>query len=265
MMATRRLNRRQTSYVLAGSMGFAIALALAFFIFAMPMDLFELAILASHLPSLLAAAEPPLGETARMAVAGVGGLFAGAMTVVLFLVSDHHEEQRRQAAKRPTFSNAEFNMFAAPVPAAAEAAPLPAPSWAREAGAIFPAPVLQEDIVAESEPAAADDEPIFVDFSALRSARSTTTDQPLDLGQWRLGKAAEKEIVDAATEPTPATASGTNQTEEDSIAGLMSRLEAGLDRRAEKGDVPAKPPAIPTRGSGLRSTLDELRKMAVRG
>ena len=65
MMATRRLNRHQTNTVLAGAMGFALALAVGFFVIAMPDDIFEALIRATGLPSVLAAAAPPFGQTAR--------------------------------------------------------------------------------------------------------------------------------------------------------------------------------------------------------
>lgn len=54
--------------------------AVAFFFLAMPMVLLEQGVIASGLPSLIAAAGPPLGAIARTLVAGSLALLAGATT-----------------------------------------------------------------------------------------------------------------------------------------------------------------------------------------
>jgi hypothetical protein len=59
-------------------------LSLGFALFAMPSDLFSSLVLKSGLPSLVAAAQPPLGATARLAAAGAGAL--GAFVAVALIL-----------------------------------------------------------------------------------------------------------------------------------------------------------------------------------
>lgn len=57
--------------------------SVAFFTWAMPSGLFESLVSATGLPSVLAAARPPLGETARLAVVAAGGLVAFGLVWLL--------------------------------------------------------------------------------------------------------------------------------------------------------------------------------------
>ena len=275
MMAARRLNRRQTGYVLAGSMGLSMGMAFAFFIFAMPSAMFESIIVGSGLPSLTAAAQPPLGETARIGVAGMAGLLAGAVVIALSLLSDRYEERRRSATKRPLSVHADFAAFEAAMSPAHTARPIPAPASVLDRAPEYPAPIVSEETPAKPEqpPEQANDGPIFVDFQAFRGVQRPVDEAPLDLGQWQVIPTPESEPAQIAPEPTPPAAKTASpvaaklvepMAEDDSIAAMMQRLEAGLDRRIEQGNGAAVPPTISSNPAGLRSTLEELRKMAVR-
>lgn len=272
MMAARRLNRQQTGYVLAGSMGLSIAMAFAFFVFAMPSAMFESIVMATGLPSLIAAAQPPLGDTARLAVAGAAGLLAGGATAALFLLADRREESRRERAKPPFSVASDFDLFeAAPAPARApEHRPAPPPVF--ELAQEYVMPVEQAEQVVEaprSAPAPVADQPesgpIFVDFRAFRETpgadveKAVNASAPQMMPSPKAEAAAAKDVTPTSLKAQPSAPEG-----DDSIAALMQRLEAGLDRRVEQGKQTAAPPAIPANPSGLRSTLEELRKMAVR-
>jgi hypothetical protein len=279
MMAARRLNGRQTGYVLAGSMGLSIAMAFAFFVFAMPSALFESIVIGSGLPTFIAAAEPPLGETARLAVAGVVGLLAGVTVVTLFLLGGRQEDRRRAAAKRPISAHEDFSAFEAANFSLSQAQPLSVPAAAFEP---TPDPVAQTvpaDVagdVEEPESESVSDGPIFVDFRAFRDTPRPAPEEPLELGQWQVVETPKVEPAAAAPEPfktAPPTLKAApispptpvrQEEQDESIAALMQRLEAGLDRGVEQGTGASVPPPVPSSPAGLRSTLDELRKMAVR-
>lgn len=273
MMATRRLNRRQTNMVLAGAMGFALALAVAFFVVAMPEDVFEGLILATGLPSVLASAQPPLGETARLAVAILSGGVAGIAVIGLFLVTGR-QPRRKAETVRPFSASGDIALeLDEPIPAV-ERENVFIPESAPEAEtpatpAFIPLPVAEEkpieiEIPVESPPSAEkiEDAPIFLDFKAMRAATQPANDAPaLDLGEWKVAEPAPEPEQAKPSRPITAPA---QIAEDEPISALMQRLEAGLQRRTAQGEALAQPPVINRSGVGLRSTLDELRKMAVR-
>lgn len=134
------------------------ALAVAVFAFAVPADLLGRAVEASGLPSLFAAAEPPLGFKAR-AILGLGGAFA-AFGLVLVLLrgldrigaekmafapdaeGDMPPRRRRDVhpdapARRPINAARDFGE---PAPPAEPAPGAPTPFWLAEADAVEPEP-----------------------------------------------------------------------------------------------------------------------------
>lgn len=264
-MTTRRLNARQINSMLAGFMGFALALAVAFFVVAMPEDIFEGLVAATGLPQFLTMAEPPLGQTARMTVAALTGSLAGMLVIALFLWTGRKPEKKADIV-RPFSAGGDFVPLG--LAETVEARPLrPALSSREEDPVSIGNMAVVERIVEEPAPAEIETEtdrttPIFLDFTAIRAAGRQPGDAaPLDLGQWKM--AEPEQLLAAAPRPRPITAP-TQAIEQESISALMHRLEAGLERRSERGAEPTEPPAINKSGAGLRSTLDELRKMAVR-
>jgi len=266
-MASRRPKGRKVGYILAGSMGFMLALALAFFVIAMPADLFERLISASGLPSIISAAAPPLGMTARMIVAGLIALIAHAAVITLFLLLDRdaRPKQPERALEPAFFVPPQFEEISE-----ASVAPFPKPAQAEIVDVAFsplPSPV-------DSRPA--DDAPIFLDFQALRGSRPVET-KPTELSEWKMVESRRAEASPPASKPLPQaervkplssiampSPARAHEDGDDSIAALMRRLEAGLERRAQAGAQPAQAPKIDRGSQGLHSTLDELRKMAVR-
>jgi hypothetical protein len=282
MMASRRLNRRQTNAVLAASMAITIALAVAFFVIAMPRDLLEGLVSATGLPAILSAAQPPLGETARLILAACGAGAVGAIVLGLFLLTDR---QPARKADKPESGNPFFADLDLPV----EPKPEPVitmPSFARSAAFelqaepveplnmseivetieltdVIEEPVADAPVAVEPDPVAPQkDAPIFLDFKAMRAGTPPSNDpSPLDLGQWKFADSVQEE---KPAPPRPITAPARQSGQEESISDLMARIEIGLERRAVKGAAPTVAPAIDRSGVGLKSTLEELRKMAVR-
>lgn len=254
----RKITKRQANFIMSEVTGIVLALAVAFFFVAMPADIFGQLVSASGLPAILPAAAPPLGETARMIVAALAGSLSGMAVILLFLLLDRQPEKQPETV-RPFFANSDL----APLEAMplTQAKPLDLPSAREEPMVVVPFEIVED--LPEKESSEPLDGPIFLDFQAIRAAARPVADQPpLDLSQWRI---AEPEL---APEPTPQSqplsiTPPDRRTEDESISALMARLESGLEKRVEQGRAPAKAPEINRSGIGLRSTLDELRKMAV--
>jgi hypothetical protein len=199
--------------------------AVAFFFFAMPMVLLEQGVIASGLPTLIAAAGPPLGATARTLVAGsfallTGGITWGAITLAGLIgrprrpgadnegqdwatISIDHAERHDAPARRPIFASRELG------------APLEPP--VEELAEIFP-----EDDVLELVDILPDEPP--------RTAGSSGEAPPIAELMARLEAGAERRAARSATAaPAP------------------------------------EPPATAREFEGaLRSALDDLKRMAAR-
>lgn len=128
---------------LAPALGGALGLAVAAAVAVMPSALLESLVMASNLPAVLAAAEPPLGVTARVSLLLVAGggvaLFAGFALWLLFgnrtialgqAPSDPDVPQVRRADSHPDAPPRPpvraHRDLGAPPPAAAPERPLPA-------------------------------------------------------------------------------------------------------------------------------------------
>jgi hypothetical protein len=181
-------------------------------IFMTPGWLFERMVTASGLPSLIAAAQPPLGETARKlsAIAGGLGVFASLWLALALL---------RAAIKRNAPPKARGRRIDAAIPVAESNVlkrkrdpifaerELGAPFMSDEAIAVAATIAPAAPTVAEPEAAA---EPMI--------APSTNNEEPL--------------ILDRIA-PAPVA-------QEKGLANELTRLETALERRAERG-LSAKP------------------------
>lgn len=130
----------------------------------------------------------------------------------------------------------EAPLAADPVPVRAEPEPEPI--------AIEPEPAVLEPAVLEPvvlEPVVL--EPVIAEPMAVEPAVAAEMPSPI------AAFAPEDEPA-----PTPARA------QRQSIAAMMDRLSAGLERRAANGEAPAIPPRAPA----LRDALDELNRLAAR-
>jgi hypothetical protein len=176
-------------------------------IFMTPSWLFERMVVASGLPSLIAAAQPPLGETARKlsAIAGGLGVFASlwlALSLLRAAIKRNMPPKARGSRIDAAIPVAESNIIKRkrePIFAERE---LGAPFMSDEAIAV--AANIAPAAPAVAEPAA-DPEPTITP--------STSEQGPLSLDR----------IAPASV------------TQEKGLASELTRLEAALERRAERG------------------------------
>ncbi|HEX9932702.1 MAG TPA: hypothetical protein VGB08_07650 [Allosphingosinicella sp.] len=288
-MATKFLNEAQRG-ASRGSIDFPLALlaglSVGFVAFVMPADLLSRAVELSQLPSILSAAEPPLGNKARAALAAIA---AGGTILAVFLLlrmlgrkAEAPRRREREAAEperefeAPRLRRSDVHPDAParrPILAARELgeptpsrAPFPAPAPA-------PAPFWRpEDFPAEPQAEQADDGPADeLELDGPGIEMLAPAPPPVDptaaptLPEPVLVPAAALEA--AAAPPTAETAG------DDSIAELMARLERGLARRRQERHEtafvpPTAEPAVfvePERGDDrLRSAIENLQKMAAR-
>jgi hypothetical protein len=251
------------------------AVAVAFLAFAMPSDLLTDLVGSSGLPSLLPAAEPPLGFKARIGIGVAGAVLVFGLVFVLLRVLDRTglEARDREEAlpQGPRARRRDFHPDApAPRPISAardfgEPAPpiAPKPLWL-EPAEVEPQPLAFQP---EPEPEGFDPEPIAPEPQPFefRQEPEPVADQvepgPFELHPEPAPVAGdpepsefprepdpchvEPEPVDFATDPEPAPAPAIDGSA--SIAELMARLERGLARARTGQDMaaPAFPPAEP--------------------
>ncbi len=220
-------------------------LAVAFLAFAMPTDLLTELVGSSGLPSLLPAAEPPLGFKARIGIGLIGAVAAFGLVFLLLRLIDRTGYDTPRAApsfegsgdlpklrrrdahpdapgRRPISAARDLGEPAPPEPPAGAT-----PFWLAEADPVAPA--------AEPEPVAA---------APVPEPEPEPEPQP------------EPEPVDEA----PA-----------SLVELMARLEQGLARRgarpafAPASSAPAPPQVFPEASDDrLQSAIDSLQRLASR-
>jgi hypothetical protein len=230
--------------------------------FIVPPDLLADLVAATRLPDMLPAAQPPLGNTARIAlgVAGALAVFLGVFTLLRFLdrmpksrhaiklgvprvrKRDRHPDA---PAPRPISASAEFGE---PVEANVPVWLSPAELAGEEMELAGPATEKVSDI--ELEPEA-------MNAVIPEAEASSTIDR-------KLLASLDAPIFDA---PSPARLRG------ESIAELMERLERGLARRqpVTEGPIRSKPvrksqpaPRQEWDDDRLQSAIDSLQKFASR-
>jgi hypothetical protein len=212
------------------------AAAAVFFAFAMPQDVLSQIVSATGLPSLFAAAQPPLGLTARIAIALVGALFTFGLVFFLLRLLDRSglDAARERPIAGPEDGEAprrrrDFH------PDAPVRRPI---SAARDLGEPAP-PVPPKPVV-----------PVWLDEA-----------EPV---------AAPKAAVVPEPEPEPEPVPVPVPEMPTSIAGLMERLEQGLARRQPRHGAPAAPAAQAPQvfpeapDDRLQSAIDSLQRLAAR-
>ena len=212
----------------------------AFVVFAMPDRHFASIVEASGLPQILAAAQPPLGQTARLAAIAA----AGAATFLLVWLVLRALAPKKRAPKRR----------AAPVE-------------------IDFTPKIRR---ADAHPDAPARRPIFAGLD-LGEPEETydVAFTPLEIEEeLEIVAAPQEEPIAAAPETIPAMAARLPEPPElvqASIPDLMQRLEVGLLRRQNQSwpvaDAPKKAPAAEAVrvDERLRTAIDELQQLARRG
>ena len=241
-------------------------IAVAFAAFAVPSDVLAELIGATRLPEILPAAQPPLGTTARIALASGGAL---AVFVLAFLLLRWLDRFAAAPAKPATVAPLRPASIEAPKlrkrdshPDAPAVRPISAirefgepasPIAVKRRPTIEPEPEpARESEVARHEPA----EPIAVERMPMLEPEP---------GPARLSSVARPEPAepDKSAEPLRPP----------SLSELMARLEKGLaERRTEpaaaEADVPAARPApqvFPEAGDDrLQSAIENLQRLAAR-
>jgi hypothetical protein len=218
--------------------------AVAFFFFAMPLVLLEQGVIASGLPTIIAAAGPPLGATARALVAGTFALLSGGTTWLLITLIGMIGRPRVRRSR-------DADETAVPL-----AQPLDLPATAPPRRPIFATAELGAPIADVQE----------AEFEVA------TIDQPA-ANPWKPLEVPLEDVLDLVdTVIDHPFTSLPDLDDELPILDLMARLEAGAERRAAKAATIARaasrsePPRETTTefDGALRDALAELQRMAVR-
>ena len=285
--------RRNGPLLDLGLAGFA-ACSAGFAAFAMPEQLFSGLVAATGLPSVLSAAQPPLGATARLA-------FVAAVTLVTFgfvwslmraldrrpaAAAAGGADELAAAAELPRMRRADAHPdapvrrpllarqdLAEPEDAAFEEVAAPAP--AAELPAFLPAsdsePDLETGGFGKRRAPAPEPEPAPVEELLEPSA---DIEFPLELTE--TADEQPEPVVAQAQAPEPAPAPETAAAApagEDSLTALMQRLDKGLvrKRQALEGPPPqaaeeAAPAPVPEPvRNRLRSAIRDLEQISARG
>jgi hypothetical protein len=250
--------------------------AIGFVVFAMPGWRFEQLVGLSGLPAVLAAAQPPLGWTARIAVAVVGAAAAFALALMTLRIAERLGSRLGRARKAEEVPEAlpirrrrvDSHPDAPPRPPVSAKGDLGEPA-ADEPGAPAPRPFWLPDDFPEVEREEADR------WEAEREDHAEAEDEPtLDLAEF----AAEPDRAGVMrSKPTPehepAAAARAAPVHAESIAELMARLERGLsDPAPSHASAPEPFPAAQAPADAfpeatedrLRGAIDGLRRLARR-
>jgi hypothetical protein len=221
--------------------------AVAFVAFAMPGDLLTGLVSASGLPSLLAAAEPPLGLKARAGVGLAGALAAFVLVFALLRLLDRSgfEKPRPEAAPPPEEADLPRLRRRDVHPDAPVRRPI---SAARDLGEPAPPP----------EPVKAAVTPVWL-AEAQPEPEPAPPPEPIEAA------ATPVWVAEAQPEPAPAV--------EASLDDLMARLAQGLARRRTRQaftpqpQPPAPAPQVfPEAGDArLQNAIESLQRLAARG
>lgn len=267
------------------------ALSAGFVAFAMPQPLFSGLVEASRLPDYVAAAQPPLGETARFAAVGAAALltFAAvwALMAALGRASARPRPEAEPEAEAPRLRRADSHPDA----------PARRPLLARDLGEPldledFPqAPAEEEPSFTEAEqrplpaflvPQEPEPEPVAradSDFEAPESPWEEPEPQWSSAApQWpevepEPAMQAEDEAID---DPLPISELAARLPEADeesdqSLAQMVNRIEFGLSRKRQAlpaADLPTaeeSPTEEEKVGHRLRSAINDLQKIASSG
>jgi hypothetical protein len=258
----------------AGLAAFA-ALSAGFVAFAMPDALFTGLVETSRLPDFLAAARPPLGETARFAAVAGAALFSFAAVWALMAALGRAPARREAVAEpevqAPRLRRADAHPDAPPRPpllARDLGEPLELDRFASEpaepiqfAGAeLRPLPPFLIPQEAEPEPAAEAGE---------RFAEPESEPEPEAQAEWEEEPATAAEDMPIAELVARLPEAG--EESDQSLSQLVNRIESGLSRKRQAlpaVELPAaEEPAIEQErvGHRLRSAINDLQKIASSG
>lgn len=239
------LRRQRLSFALAPAAGLVLGVLTAAIFLLLPLDRLEGLVLASGIPAVIAAAEPPLGFTARLAIALFSGVFlGGVLWFALFLAVGGRTlafgpEEELVDPTIPVLRRADAHPDAPP------RAPLLA---TRELGTPF---LEVRAKGAEAAPPSPVERPLPADLDVPLAAY----DPAAFSGAQRFGPGERIATFDlpvpAPSAPAPARAAPPRDTEA-TISALLERLERGVVDRQQRADR-------------FDATLTALRRLAPRG
>lgn len=235
-------------------------IAVAFAAFAVPSDVLAELVGVTRLPEILPAAQPPLGTTARIALACGGALTVFALAFLLLRWLDRF-------AAAP----------ASPRPAAAEGPKLRKRDVHPDAPAVRPISAIQE-FGEPASPLAVKRKPVVEPEPepAVETVPAVEPESEPVLSVATLRKLAIEEVHEPVARPEPAVArpEPAEPIRPPSLSELMARLEKGLAERrtvpstADEAAAPAPRPApqvFPEAGDDrLQSAIESLQRLAAR-
>lgn len=259
--------RQRLNLPIAGAAGAASALIAALVFAFAPLSLVESLVVASGLPGLVGAAQPPLGSTARALLCFGGSVAAGA---VVMLVMGRIVGTRSIALGKRRADGFEATPIVRRADSHPDAPPRPPVIATRELGA----PMMS--VGAEEERSLPRDlDTPLAEFDPLAFIESHPP-QPLPNGDdpdyavavpaplSRPAVFAAGERFDTfALNPPPARSSRPPQPAFDrevSVPALLERLEAGISRRATDGGI-----RVDQGDTRLSIAIDSLRRLAAAG
>lgn len=249
----------------AGLAAFA-ALSAGFVAFAMPEPLLSGLVRASHLPDLVAAAQPPLGETARFALVGAAVLFAFAAVWALMGALGRVPAPRAVAAEPDSEAPRLRRADAHPD------APARRPLLARDLGEPLEldevAPASTEgDPFPESEP-----RPLPAFLVPQEPEPEPVAEAEAEPAQPEAKPEPEAEAAPVPIAERAAQLPESGAEDDQSLSKLVNRIEFGLMSRKRQAlstaELPpaGEPPAEQDKvGHRLRSAINDLQKIASNG
>lgn len=258
----------------------ALAAASAgFVVYAMPESLFSGLIQASRLPDLLPAAQPPLGDTARLAVVGTAALFVFAAVWALLAALDHVPAGRRSETAPEAEAETEAETPRLRRADAHPDAPARRPLLARDLGE-----PLELDQVAPSEPEQQPfgddgDRPLpgfLIPQAPEPVAAAESEPEPEPAQHEDLARPEPEAEALPEAEPMPIASLAAQLPEsgaeaDQSLAQLVNRIEFGMSRKRQALPAteapPAEEPSVEQErvGHRLRSAINDLQKIASSG
>jgi hypothetical protein len=275
------------------------AVSVGFVTFAMPENLFSSLISATHLPDLIAAAAPPLGMKARLAVVAADAVLTFALVWALLRAIGSRAEARpaRRSEKKPFDAETPRVRRADAHPDAPARRPLFAGSDLGEPSEVYELD-RAEPIHAEHVEHVDDDFGQSGDSQIDDDPRATESPEPVSEEPRKLPRflvaqsaqaAAEEPIATPRRKPSfeslAAQLPARSEPSNSSIGSLMQRLERGLSEREEAPvqdqahageEARLQPgPASPVEQEGplssdgvrhrLRSAISDMNQIAKRG
>jgi hypothetical protein len=239
------------------------ALSAGFVAFAMPDPLFSGLVEASRLPDFVAAAQPPLGDTARSAAVAAAalGIFAAVWALMAVL---GRRPARREAAPEPVLQVPRQRR----ADAHPDAPPRP-PLLARDLGE----PLELNEVAPEPVEDAPFEE---VDRRPLPGFLIPQEAEPEPVAEADFAEAEPEAQPEPEAEAVPIAelAARLPEAEEessDSLSQLVNRIEFGLSRKRQALPAaelpPVEPPSVEQEkvGHRLRSAINDLQRIASSG